>query len=132
MATIEAFESGIVNMEDFYFTGDDYRYRIEDEAKRRFLDLLKARFNAGVRYKGKTWKWDTIVLNKTQELARFLLDKSRQVDFIVPRPSLQRRGTLELRNRILELTQREAKELAIGRQELTYRRGHTCLRERSD
>jgi len=112
VATVEAFESGVVDMKDFYFTGDDYRYRMEIEAKRRFLELLKAKFNSGVKYKSKTWKWDTVVLNKTQELARFLLCKSKSADFIKPRPSLQIGDTPKLRNRIGELIQVEARRSA--------------------
>ena len=125
VTAIEAFESGALDTKDFYFTGDDYRYHIEIEAKRRFLELLKDRFNSGVKYKGKTWKWDTIILNKTYELARFLLDRSKQVDFVEPRPSLQRSDTQKLQRRILQLTQKEAKELGIGRSTLHYLRRRT-------
>jgi len=109
-------------MKDFYFLGDDYRYHVEVEAKRRFLELLKNRFNSGIKYKGKKWKWDTVILNKTQDLARFLRDRSKQIDFIEPHPSLQRSDTMELRKRIHELTQREAQELGIGRSTLHYLR----------
>jgi len=118
VTTIEAFESRALDTKDFYFMGDDYRYHIEIEAKRRFLELLKNRFNSGVEYKGKTWKWDTVILSKTQELARFLQDKSKQIDFIKPCPSLQRSDTMELRKRILELTQAEAQRLGIGKSTL--------------
>jgi len=120
--TIEAFESGVLDLRDFYFAGDDYRYRIEVSAKRRFLELLKVRFNSGVKYNGKTWKWDTVILNKTQELAHFLLDKSDLVDFVAPTPNLQRSDTQELRRRILALTQSEARELGIGKSTLHYLR----------
>ena len=89
VATIEAFESGALDMKDFYFMGDDYRYHIEVDAKRRFLDFIKHGFNAGVKYKGKIWKWDTIIVNKTQELARFLLCKSVDFDFSEPSPNLE-------------------------------------------
>jgi len=109
-------------MKDFYFLGDDYRYHVEVEAKRRFLELLKNRFNSGIKYKGKKWKWDTVILNKTQDLARFLRDRSKQIDFIEPHPSLQRSDTMELRKRIHELTQREAKELGIGKSTLHHLR----------
>jgi len=44
----------------------------------------------GVKYKPKIWKWGTIILNKTQELARFLLEKSGSIDFKQPSPSLVR------------------------------------------
>ncbi len=33
VAVMEAFESGVLDLPDFYFTGDDYRYRFEPEAK---------------------------------------------------------------------------------------------------
>jgi len=122
VTTTEAFESRALDMKDFYFTGDDYRYHIEIEAKRRFLELLKNRFNSGVKYRGKTWKWDTVILNKTQELARFLLDKSKQIDFTEPHPTLQRTDTQDLRKRILELTQKEAQGVGIGKSTLHYLR----------
>jgi CRISPR-associated protein Cas1 len=120
VTTIEAFESGALDMKDFYFLGDDYRYHIEIEAKRRFLELLKNRVNSGVKYNGKIWKWDTVILNKIQELAGFLSDKSNRIDFVEPRPSLQRSDTQDLRSRILELTQKEAEDLGIGKSTLHY------------
>ena len=88
VTVIEAFESRVLDLKDFYFMGDDYRYHIEIEAKRRFLDLLKNRFNAGAKYNGKMWKWDTIMLKKTQELACFLLAKSYSVHFLEPIPRM--------------------------------------------
>ncbi len=120
--TIQAFESGLLDIRDFYFIGDDYRYHFEVEAKRRFLEFLKGKFNSGVNYKNKTWKWDTIILNKTEELSRFLLGKSQSLNFAEPAPSLIRSDSLDLRKRILELTQREAQESSIGRTTLHYLR----------
>ena len=122
VATIQAFESGLLDMKDFYFMGDDYRYHFEAEAKRRFLDLLRERFNSGIQYKGKTWQWDTIILNKVQELGRFLLGKSDVIDFMEPLPSLKRSDGLEIRGRILELTQKQAQELGISKSTLHHLR----------
>ena len=71
---------------------------------------------------GEAWKWDTVIPNETQALARFLLGKSKQIDFIEPGPILRRSDTQVLRKRILELTQGEAKELGIGKSTLHYLR----------
>jgi CRISPR-associated protein Cas1 len=122
ITTIQAFESSVLDLKDFYFTGDDYSYKIEIEAKRRFLQLLKGRFNSGVKYKSKMWKWDTVILNKTQELARFLSQKSGNIDFLEPTLDLKGSDTSEIRKRILELTQSEAKKLSIGKSMLHYLR----------
>jgi len=68
VAVMNAFESGVLDLPDFYFTGDDYRYRFEPEAKQRFLDLLRERFNARVEYNGRVLKWDTVIEQKAIEL----------------------------------------------------------------
>lgn len=108
VTTIEAFESGVLDLKDFYFTGDDYRYRIEVEAKKHFLELLKDCFNAGAIHKGKSWKWDSIILNKTQELGRYVLGKSKKVWFDEPSLQLKRGDGKEIRNHISEATQARA------------------------
>ena len=124
ISVLEAFESGLLDMKDFYFTGDDYRYRFEVEAKRRFLELFKERFNSCVMYKGKNWKWDTIILNKTQELARFLLGKSKNLNFSEPIPIIRRTDSLKIREMILKLTHKQAKEHGISKSTLHYLKKH--------
>jgi hypothetical protein len=122
VTTLEGFESGALDLKDFYFTGDDYSYKIEIEAKRRFLQLLKERFNSGVKYRGKTWNWDTTIQLKTQELVHFLLGRSPYVDFKEPILRLERNDSREFRRRILELTQREAEKLGMGKSAFHYLR----------
>ena len=122
IATVKAFESGSLDLKDFYFTGDDYRYHIEIDAKRHFLELLKDRFNSGVTYKDKTWKWDTVILCKTQELTRSLLRESDSVEFANPAPCPRRSDSLALRQRILELSAEEARKIGIGKSTLHYLR----------
>lgn len=56
LSVIQAFESRMLELRDFYFTGDDYRYRFEPEVKRRFIQVLREQFNSGVRYKGRVLK----------------------------------------------------------------------------
>jgi CRISPR-associated protein Cas1 len=124
VTTIEAFESGVLDVKDFYFTGDDYRYKIEIEAKKRFLELLKNRFNSGAKYKGKTWKWDTIILEKTKELSKLLSEKSDRIDFVSPNADLKRMDSRELRQRILTLSATEARRSGIGKSTCHYLRKH--------
>ena len=122
VAVVEAFESGVLDLPDFYFTGDDYRYRFESEAKRRFLDLLRGRFNVGVRYNARMLRWDTVIEQKVMELGRYLIGRSASLDFSEPCPRLTRTDNRELRQRILSLSQSEARELGIGRSTLHYLR----------
>jgi CRISPR-associated protein Cas1 len=68
VVVMQAFESEVLDLPDFYFTGDDYRYRFDPEAKQRLLGLLRERFNSGVRCKGRTLKWDTVIERKIADL----------------------------------------------------------------
>ncbi len=119
-SVIEAFESEALKLSHFYFTGDDYRYRFEPEARQRFIDFIRERFNSGVRYKGRVLKWDTIIEQKATELGRVLIGRSLFIDFAEPSPKLSRHVDRELRARIVSLTQSEAEELGIGKSTFHY------------
>jgi len=112
---MDAFESGVLDLPDFFFTGDDYRYRFEPEAKQRFLDLLRERFNSGASYKGRASKWDTIIELKAAELGRYLAGQSNEINFSQPYLELKRTDSLERRRRILGLSQANARKLGIGK-----------------
>lgn len=109
-------------MHDFYFTGDDYRYRFEAGAKQRFIDVLREGFNSGVGYKGCVMKWDTVIQEKTAELARYLAGRSRRGDFAEPAPLLERIDNRTIRQMILSLTQSEARRRRIGKSTLHHLR----------
>jgi hypothetical protein len=122
-----AFESGVLDLPNFYFTGDDYRYRFERAAKQRFIDLIRERFNAGVTYHGRVLKWDTAIERKAIELGRYLCTRSpTRLDFFEPAPILRTRDDPNIRQTMLNLTQAEARRLGIEKSTLHY------LRKRAD
>ncbi len=120
LSVVHAFESGTLDLHDFYFTGDDYRYRFEAEAKQRFIGMLRERFNDGVLYKGRVLKWDTVIEQKANELGRFLTGKTSSLDFAEPAPNLDRQDDQVLRAKILTLTASHANMLGIGKSTLHY------------
>lgn len=122
LSVIEAFETEALKLSDFYFTGDDYRYRFEAEAKQRFIDLVRGQFNSGVNYKGRILKWDTVIEQKSMELGRALVSKTAAVDFGEPSPKLDRLDDRELRERINSLNSHEAEKLGLGKSTLHYLR----------
>jgi len=115
LSMIQAFESKTLELHDFYFTGDDYRYRFEVEAKRRFIEVLRERFNSGVNYRGRVLKWDTVIEQKANELGRFLVGKLSTPNFTEPAPVLERMDNRMVRKTILGLSQSEARERGIGK-----------------
>jgi len=122
VAVTEAFESRLLDLPDFYFTGDDYRYRFEPEAKQRFLELLRGRFNSVVVFNGRSLKWDTVIKQKTIELGRYLVGRTSRLHFLEPSPRLVRADDHEIRRRILGLSMSEARNLEIKKSTLHYLR----------
>jgi hypothetical protein len=127
---MEAFEPQVLDLPDFYFTGDDYRYRFEPEAKHRFLDLLREWFNSGVMYRGRALKWDTVIEQKATELGRCLSRRSGRFDFSEPSPSLRVVDDKSIRREILALSQSRAKKLGIAKSTLHYLRCRSKTRDR--
>ncbi|MFI5449643.1 MAG: hypothetical protein ACHQ03_07760 [Candidatus Bathyarchaeia archaeon] len=121
---IEPFEQRVLVKQDFFFTFADLRYRFAEEPKLRFVNLIRDRFNSGVRYKGRILKWDTVVQEKTNELARYLSGKSKTLSFMEPSPTLERSDNKELRERIKALTSQDAKKLGIDKSTLFTLRQH--------
>lgn len=129
VSVVEAFESRALALGDFYFTGDDYRFRFEAGAKQRFIDVLRERVNAGVTYRDRVLKWDTVIEHKTNELARFLIGKPITLDFAGTAPKLVRQDSSELRTKILALTASRARRLGIEKSTLHYLRKKANLED---
>jgi CRISPR-associated protein Cas1 len=108
--------------DDFYFTGGDYRLRMKPPLLDRYVELLREQFNSGVVYGGRRLMWDTVILRKCQELARYLVGKTDRFDLTSPHPVMERSNTHELREKILALSQSEARKLGIGKSTFHYLR----------
>jgi len=108
--------------EDFYFTGGDYRLRIKPLLLDRYAETLREQFNSGVTYGGKRVTWDTLILRKCQELARYLLGKATRFDLVNPNPTLDREDTQVLRKKIQSLSGAQAMKLGLNKSTFHYLR----------
>jgi CRISPR-associated protein Cas1 len=122
VAVMEAFQSGALDLPDFYFTGNDYRYCFDPKAKQRFLDLLRDQFNSRVRYRGLVFKWYMIIEQKIVEFRRCLEGRNNRLDFSEPSPDLRCVDDRQLLHRILSLSQSDGRRIGIGRSTLHYLR----------
>lgn len=90
LTVLEMFTSSQLDIRDFYFTGDDYTYRFEHDAKLRFIRQLVERFKKRVMYDRELCSWSTVIQDKTRQLANHLSDPTRPIDFTDPAPILER------------------------------------------
>ena len=122
LVVLQAFGTGKLGIHSFNFIEHNYRLRLELDSKGGFLTLLKEQFNRGVTYKGRRMKWDVVIQEKVNELARYLIGSRSEIDFQGPTPDLDRTDSRAAREAILKLTQSEAEKLGIGRSTLHYLR----------
>ena len=120
---VSCLESRYFGKKNFFRT-DDYVLRLRPEAMRKLIDTLRPRFNSTVSYKGKNYSWDTVIQMKAQELANYIQEKRKEVNFDQPSPVLLRDDLQAIRNYILSLTTAEARKHGVGKSTLHDLRKH--------
>ena len=80
--------------------------------------MLEARFNEQVPYKGERLTWCSVISEECDELGRYLVGKSRTIDFMEPSPTLERFDNRRLRSKISSLNASEARRVGIPKQSL--------------
>ena len=111
---VSCLESRQFGKKDFYRM-DNYVLRLRPEAVRKFIDVLRIKFNSPVRHAGKLYGWDTVIRLKAQELANYVLEKRVDLDFGEPEPVLDRTDSEAIRNHIMSMTAAEARRYDIGK-----------------
>ena len=85
------------------------------------IEKINSNFNAKYNYKnGKNYSYQIILQDNLQQLSNFIVDKKKELDFMIPKMMLNRNDDLELRDKILNMTHEERKELGINKSTLWY------------
>ena len=80
---------------------------------------INSNFNAKYNYKnGKNYSYQIILQDNLQQWANFIIGKKKDFDFIIPKIHLNRNDNLELREKILNMTPDERKELGVNKSTL--------------
>ena len=85
------------------------------------VEKINSNFNARYNYKnGKNYSYQTILQDNMQQLSNFIVNKKKKFDFVIPKIKLNRHDELEIRNKILNMTEIERKQLRINKSTLWY------------
>ena len=85
------------------------------------IEKINSNFNAIYNYKnGKNYSYQTILQDNLQQLSNFIVDKKNEFDFVIPKIKLNRNDSVELREKILNMTPDERKKLGINKSTLWY------------
>ena len=85
------------------------------------IEKINSNFNARYNYKnGKNYSYQIILQDNLQQLSNFIIGKKKELDFVIPKMKLNRNNELELREKILNMTSEERKQLGINKSTLWY------------
>jgi len=120
VSVIQLLEEKKIKKSDFIIT-ENYHTRLGEDVAKLLIEKINSNFNAKYNYKnGKNYSYQVILQDNLQQLTNFIVDKKKEFDFIIPKIKLNRNDNLELREKILNMTSEERKELGINKSTLWY------------
>jgi CRISPR-associated protein Cas1 len=94
--------------------------RLRESGAKLLIEKIRLNFNHKVPYKGKHFAYQNILFDNIQQLANFISDKSRKMEFVVPKMEINRDDTILLRQKLLSMTPEQRKKLGINKSTLWY------------
>lgn len=104
---------------DFILT-ENYNIRLKNTISSRLISKIKDNFRIKVPYNGKNYYYETILSDKISKLSLYIAEKNNKIDFSISKYSINRNDTILLKNKILNMTPKERKELGINKNTLHY------------
>jgi len=120
VSVLQLLEENKIKKSDFIIT-ENYHTRLGEGVAKLFIEKINSNFNARYNYKnGKNYSYQIILQDNLQQLSNFIVDKKKEVDFVIPKTKLNRNDNLELREKVLSMTPDERKKLGINKSTLWY------------
>lgn len=118
-SVIQVLEEDSLQKSDFIIT-ENYHMRLRESGAKLLIEKIRLNFNHKVPYKGKHFAYQNILFDNIQQLANFISDKSKRMEFVVPKMEINRDDTILLRQKLLSMTPEQRKKLGINKSTLWY------------
>jgi len=122
LSVIQLLEEKKLKKPDFIVT-ENYHIRLKQSAAKALIEKISINFNKKVIYKrNKRYSYQSILLDNVQQLANFISDKCKGDGniFTIPKIVIERNDSLNMRERILNMSPAERKYLGINKSTLWY------------
>jgi CRISPR-associated protein Cas1 len=119
LSIINLLENHRLKKSDFVTT-ENYHTWLRENTAKLLLDSIKNTFNTRATYKKKQHTYQNVLQDNVQNLANYIADKQKELRFNVPAVQIKRNDDLEVRDKILNMTPEQRKELGINKSTLWY------------
>jgi len=118
-SVVQLLEENSLKKTDFIIT-ENYHMRLRENGAKLLIEKIRINFNHKVPYKDKNFTYQNILFDNIQQLANFISDRKKNVEFIVPKIEINRDDTILLRQKLLSMTPEQRKKLGINKSTLWY------------
>jgi len=120
ISVIQLLEEKKIKNSDFIIT-ENYHTKLGEDIAKLLIEKINSNFNVRYNYKnGKNYSYHVILQNNLQQLSNFIIDNKKEFDFVIPKIKIERNDSIELREKLLNMTNQERKELGINKSTLWY------------
>ena len=120
ISVIQLLEEKKIKKSDFIIT-ENYHTRLGENVAKSLIEKINSNFNAKYNYKNnKQYSYQVILQDNLQQLSNFVIEKKKELGITIPKIKIERNDNLELREKILNMTPEERKELGINKSTLWY------------
>jgi CRISPR-associated protein Cas1 len=119
LSVIQLLEDNNLKKFDFILT-ENYHIRLKPDTAKLLVEKIKSNFNFKGLYKKKHFAYQNILYDNVQQLALYIADKKKTIEFVVSHIELNRDDNLLLRKKILAMSPEERKKVGINKSTLWY------------
>jgi CRISPR-associated protein Cas1 len=119
LAVISLIESGKMENTDFIRT-ESYSLRLKPSGAKKVTEEFNNWMNKKVAYKKLSVMWSYALLLKIRELAQYLVEKRKTLDFSKPAYSIERQDSDDIRQKILSISYSDWKRMGFSKGTLHY------------
>jgi CRISPR-associated protein Cas1 len=119
LSVIQLLEDNNLKKSDFILT-ENYHIRLKQDTAKLLIEKIKSNFNGKVPYKKKHFAYQNILYDNISQLAQYISNKKKTIEFVVPHVEIDRNDNLLLREKILSMSPEERRKLGINKSTLWY------------
>ena len=84
------------NKKSNFIITENYHTRLGEGVAKMLIEKINSNFNARYNYKnGKNYSYQIILLDNLQQLANFIMEKKKELQFNIPKMQLNKNNHLE-------------------------------------
>lgn len=120
ISVIQLLEEKKIKKSDFIIT-ENYHIRLRVHVAKMLIEKINLNFNLKAPYKNsKNHTYQNILQDNVQQLANFISEKKKGMEFFIPKRKIYRNDELDIQKKILTMTPDERRKLGINKSTLWY------------